>query len=422
MPKKSSTKAFIGLESNFGIPATLECRVPVSDMVYIQETPTKSETGIITGRNTQGGLTLDSIDVNVSFSSFLQANKATYRLLQSFFGVVTPKIEISAILAIRYKGTEKSCKMELAANSIKSSIGKLGSEVADTNFGTAGTLTLTGTVTQLIATINGYTDYEAELIEGDGTASAAEIGNIGVDQAKGHDCIVLAKGTSTGIYCSIFKPNYTEGENPSVSVQTEGTGKTEMALGCAVNTFGLSGSLKGKMAMTYALMGTKMNQNTLTLSNIKMSEDDNDPFKFNNGKTVINGKTYYFVKTISVDGNNNYADDEGYSQGGLTKSKLFRGMQGISGSLTITSDDDVEKEKDRVNTDEESSIQLVFTGRELSSSFKAMALVDLATVQYSNYSKSAGSANIETSIDFTCVDFDSYADYAKVYLVHSFSV
>lgn len=420
MAKKSFTKAAIGKEATLGTAATLTARVPITDLAVIGEEVSKSDSGIIIGRNSNSPLSLDSVALSASLPTQLMGNKSTVLLLESLFGVAADSIQIGAAMQILYKGASASCKLVIDASTIKSYIGTKGAETLDNTFGSSGTLTLSGTVASVMAAINGYDDYEAALLTGDSTAAATAAAITGTHQAKGH-CVPIFIGSSTsGIYVTAFRPNYTEGENSTVSLQTEGTGKTEMAVGGAVDSVAISASLKSKVTAQWELKLTKWNTATLSETILKLDENDLDPMKFQGGKTIIGGKVYDYIKSVSVNLSNNIADDEGWSQGSLYKGKHFRGTFAVGGSISMTVDSDAETQRAKVASDDEVAIQLVYAGRDIGAGCKTMSIIDMPTCQYSGFSKSAGSSAVEMSLEFTCTDFNGYDDYASLYLVTSF--
>lgn len=78
----------------------------------------------------------------------------------------------SAVLRIKYTGAEDVCLItaDADAKTLSSAVGAAGATAADPNFGTAGTIDLTGatvdTLSELQAVIDAYDDYSAEIYIG----------------------------------------------------------------------------------------------------------------------------------------------------------------------------------------------------------------------------------------------------------------
>ena len=91
-------------------------------------------------------------------------------------------------LCIFYSGTAQSCLLDITAGVLTAEVGAEGSEIADVNFNTTGSITLgaTGftTIDELVTAIKGFTGYRAFKI-GLGSALAVDIANIAQFQVKG---------------------------------------------------------------------------------------------------------------------------------------------------------------------------------------------------------------------------------------------
>ena len=419
IPKKNYTKASIGKEITSGVAVAPTTRVPVSDVVFIKEDVSKSETNIITGKNFSSGFGLDAISYSSDISSILSANNSNEILFECCFGSKTEEVNIGGGVRLGYIGDKNSCKLEISANAIKSYIGEKGKEILDSNFGSSGTYSLTEkTLENLVSDLNSG-DYICELINGISTTSAAEAVTLGNFQCKDHLQPIFFKGTNAALI--IFKPNLTRGENPTVTLLTEGTGENTNGLGTAVNSMSLSADLKAKALVSYSLKILRALSTTNSF-NGGLSERDTNPMKFNAGTTVIAGKKWDYCKNISLEINNNIADEEGWKQGSLTKDKHMRGAFDVSGSFTITttnSDEPLssEVERKKVASDLESSIQFEFKGEKISEGLFSQIIFDLPSVQYTNWDKSANDQTIDTSLDFTCVDLSTYSDFCSIYFI-----
>lgn len=419
IPKKNYTKASIGKESTVGYAIAPTARVPVSDVVFIKEDVSKSEINIITGKNFSSGFGLDAISYSSELSSILSANDSNELLFECCFGVKSNEMNIGGAVRLGYVGEEKSCKLEVLAGSIKASIGEKGQEVLDTNFGTSGTYALTDKTLADLETDLNTGDYICEIVNGPSTAAADTAMNIGTYQGKDHLQPIFVSGSNASLI--IYTPNLTRGENPTVTLLSEGTGENTKGAGTAVNSMSISADLKAKVLVNYSLNILKALATEDEFSG-ELSERDTNPMKFNAGTTVIAGKKWDYCKNISLEVNNNIADEEGWKQGSLTKDKHMRGIFDVSGSFTITttnSDEPLssEDERKKVASDLESSIQFEFKGGKISTDLFSQIIFDLPTIQYTNWDKSANDQTIDTSLDFTCVDLSMYSQFCSIYFV-----
>ncbi|MFA6667419.1 MAG: phage tail tube protein [Bacilli bacterium] len=419
IPKKNYTKTSIGLETTMGVAVPLTCAVPVTSVAFIEQEVTKSDTGIITGRNSSSGVSLDAINYSTKFEGNLSANKSNKLLFESLYGAKSSSVGIGSGISLVYVGTEKSCKLVITSSEIKAYVGDYKEEAMDTSFGTDGTLALADkTVSDLITALNSG-NYKCRLLNGLNTSSAIVCVNPGTYQIASHYQPVFFSGTDATL--TIFTPNSTYSENPTLTVQTEGTGTTEKATGGAVDSFSLSGDLKSKVKSSFSLKLLDLIANP-TDANLTLDYLDEDAMKFNTGYTLINGKTWDYIKSISADFANNISDDDGISQHSLTKTKHFRGMFGITGSMTVTTtdkDDDLssELEREKVASDLESSLQLEYVGTNITDDVKSQIIFDFRSIQYTSSSKSAQDTTIDTSLDFQVADLDNYGDYTTLYFI-----
>jgi hypothetical protein len=419
IPKKNYTKTAIGLETTMGVAGPLTCGVPVTSVAFIEQDVSKSETGIITGRNSSSGVSLDAINYSTKLECNLSANKSNKLLFESLYGDKSAPVKIGSGISLVYVGEEKSCKLIITSNDIKSYIGSYKNEVLDTEFGTDGTLALADTtINDLITTLNNG-NYKCKLLNGLITSSSVLCVNSGTYQIASHYQPIFFSGTDATL--TIFSPNKTYGENPTLTVQTEGTGTTEKASGGAVDSFSLSGDLKSKVKASYSLKLLDLIANP-TNANKTLDYLDEDAMKFNTGYTLINGKQWDYIKSISAEFTNNISDDDGISQHSLTKTKHFRGVFGITGSMTVTTTDkddalSSELEREKVASDLESSLQLEYLGTNITDNVKSQIIFDFRSIQYTSSSKSAQDTTIDTSLDFQIADLDNYGDYTTLYFV-----
>lgn len=420
IPKKGYTKASIGgPETNKGTAVARTARLPISAMAYIQETPTKTPNEIITGRNNTSGYSVDSIEYACELSTAMGSGKAFSMLLDSCLGRKAVTAQVGAGIGIAYLGEAKSCKLVVSASEIKAYVGVYGKETLDSTFGTDGTLALTGTVGALISAINGYPSYSAYIIAGDVSASASAAVPVSAAQAKAHGVPVWFTSTDSGVYLHSFKPNNTNTENPTYTIQLDGVGRNEVGSGAMVNSATFSGDLKAKMAATWSLVLLGLEQATAETA-APMGEAEMESMKFSEGSTYVEGERLCYIKNISLTVANNVSSDDGWCQGSLKKKEHIRGAFAVTGSATLTLTEGTQAQADAVMSNAVTSLQAVHTGRVLSGALKSMVMFDIATMQYTSYSKSTGDATIDLSLDLEAVDGMAYDDFFQVQMLCDF--
>lgn len=418
MAKKEFVKLSIGEEATVGTSAAVTARVPITDVSVLAEDVSKSETGIIVGRRTEAGSTLDSVGYSQEIPSVLTANKANWMLFKSLMGVRGTPVPCVGSIMVRYTGSEESCILTIAADKITAKAGALGSESTLTGFD----IPLTGTIASIVSAINAVEGFKAQRTNGADTASATGACHPVSAQAAGAAVPIPLKGATSKAYCTVFTPNYGEGENNTVSLLTEGVGDNVLAVGCAVNTMSLSAELKGKATLSYSMVGLKK-QIGQEASGLAYSESDLNPMKFNDGLTYIDGVQFSYIKSQSLEVNNNISDDEGWEQGTLYKSEHAQGKFQTSGSITLKlTPADVEASSEKLSrkvaSDEESALVLEYKGCMVDTGLEEECIFQMPKVQYTSGSKSAGTNWLQQELSFSAVDdADLVGDVLTIYMI-----
>lgn len=418
MAKKEFVKLSIGEEATVGTSAAVTARVPITDVSVLAEDVSKSETGIIVGRRTEAGSTLDSVGYSQEIPSVLTANKANWMLFKSLMGVRGTPVPCVGSIMVRYTGSEESCILTIAADKITAKAGALGSESEVTGF----SISLAGTIASIISSINAVEGFKAQRTNGADTASATGACHPVSAQAAGAAVPIPLKGATSKAYCTVFTPNYGEGENNTVSLLTEGVGDNVLAVGCAVNTMSLSAELKGKATLSYSMVGLKK-QIGQEASGLAYSESDLNPMKFNGGLTYIDGVQFSYIKSQSLEVNNNISDDEGWEQGTLYKSEHAQGKFQTSGSITLKlTPADVEASSEKLSrkvaSDEESALVLEYKGCMVDTGLEEECIFQMPKVQYTSGSKSAGTNWLQQELSFSAVDdAELVGDVLTIYMI-----
>lgn len=411
-PKVGYTKVAVGNETTIRQEAARTARVPVKELAYVKEDITKTGNDIITGRNTNAGLGVDAVDLSTELKTPLNTCPALKYFFQSALGNMSTDVKIAGGLTIAYTGTAESCKLVVTASKIEAFTGKYGAEVEDSKFVT-GTLSTLGA---LATAINAIADYSATVINGLESVAITEfIATTG--QAKNHAAPVFAKGTAATL--TVFSPNLTPTENPTLTVEFNKVGRNEVGIGGAVDSFDVSGDLKAKMDVSWVMPFLKHNVIT-TETALEQGASELISMKFNDGNTIINGKNFCYIKSLGWSYANNISADEGFCQGEETKKIHMRGVTDITGNMTVTLTDGeggTQEQADMVRNNKVGSLQTIFKGTKIADGLFNQVIFDAANIQYTSYDKSGSDASIDLSLEYTVVDVMTYGDFFKVYMV-----
>jgi len=397
-----------GPESTLGTAVARTSRLPATEAVFLKQKATTEEKGYITGRNTKSGYVKTAEECTASVPMNLVASKALNIVLRSLLGSMSTPAQVGCGITITYDGAEDSCKLVVAADSISASVGNKGSEVADTNFGTAGSYALSGkTLADLVTDISAFTGYNAIALYGEATASAAAAVTIASAQAKNRPVPVHFTSANSGAYLRIFTSLLTNDELPGFSIQADGDGDNRLGAGAVVDSMNITADLKSKVKATLELMMLTVTggQTAITAA---MTEDDMDVLKFSDGMTYIGGEKFCYTKNLSFDISNSHGADEGYCQGQQTKSKHAKGPFAVTGSVTLPVDSASEAERIKALAVSVSSLFARYLGRSYGNGINAAVILDVPAIQYTDDSKSAGDANLEQSLSWEMIDDVSY--------------
>ena len=259
--------------------------------------------------------------------------------LKSLFGTESAPAQIGAVIKVRYTGASASCKLiaDTAANTLVSKVGVLGAEANDAGFGVAGSIDLTAvptdTVTEIVALIEGYADYECRLVTGDGAVISADIVTL-TTQAKGKWTYLFFTRATGGAYLRTFTSDLTSTEHGVYSV--EGEGYTDNLSYTAVQFTNMKLSA-AKAAMVTATMDAigfveapGAGASGLTIANL----DPGLPLIFGDGTTCLAAHDYPEISSLDLaidDGHNK----ETFGQGSLGRIYQQKGELVITGTLQL---------------------------------------------------------------------------------------
>lgn len=317
----NNIKVTVGKEATPGNAVTPTAVLPISGPPSLTKSATNEKDPVIVGSNMASGKIMTAYDVSGSIPLSYRPCTAVGMTLKSLLGSEATPQQIGGLIAIKYIGSESSCKIT-ASNSgstITSEIGDKGSESGDANFGTAGVIDLTDistdTIDELVSVINGYSDYSAKkMFEETADYDTSNILDI-TSSKQGKDTYVLVWfGSSTsGVYKHTFTPDLTNTERDTLSIQKDGYQDNFVYDGSVIDGLSISGALKGFVESNLEVLGFNetggQTESSLTL-------EDRDPIAFSNGFTSIGSEDVTYISSMSLSIKNNHST-EGYGQGNL---------------------------------------------------------------------------------------------------------
>lgn len=403
-----------GPETTLGTAVARSARLPVTDFVEINKSAAKNPSNVLTGRGTKRRNYIDSIEAGMSIPLELQAIGGIGKLLVSAIGedLDTPA-QVIAAMVLSYTGSSASAKIVVTTTTVAATIGDLGSESADTNFGTAGTYTFADIDTD-VAALEADTDWSCTKLFGATAAATVGVGYaISSAQAAGNSVIIYFTGTS-GAYLHRFSPVLTNTERPTLTFQADGTGLTnDILAGAVVDSVEFTAELKGRAAMTANVIGTAVTTGTASA----LALADKKPLKFADGEIFIAGAEETYVKSVSFSIGNNHDSDEGFGTGSFYKQDHAKGDFVVTGSVTVRSTTTSEVEYAKRITDTLSSLLTVFQGDDLATDIPEMVAISAPYLDILNPSKTASGVGLDTELSFEAIDPQSYNNIVTIDMI-----
>lgn len=413
--KKMYNKVTVGgPEVTLGTAVARTAAFPITGLAVMEEVPSISRDEVITSRGANRKNYVDAIDVSMTIPANLEACKSEGMAFSSLLGqdVATPA-QVGCGILIKYTGAEASCKIVVDSTTIVSTIGDLGAEAADTDFGSGGTITLSGfvTVDLLIAEITGYDDYTATQLFGSATeATTAGYPDDSLQIKSRMGVIYFA--VASGVYLHRFSPVMTNVERPTYTYQADGTGTPfDTIAGGVINTAGISADLKGKAAVSFGMIGAAV---TDAGSASSVDVPATEPLKFSDCEFYLAGVEYACAKSMSADISNNIDADTGHCNGSLYKSDHARGELTATGSISVRTTTASDAERAKRLTGAVSSFTGVFEGQELATSIPEMVVLRLPAIQIFTAARAESGIVIDTTFGFEAIDENSYDDMITI--------
>lgn len=264
---------------------------------------------------------------------------------------------------------------------LTSSIGDLADEAVDSNFGTAGVIDLsaapTDTVNELVAVIDAYDDYEAELVTG---ATSVKSGGIQVFTTPGN----YRQGKSTWVYLwfglpggTVYKheltPVLTSTERPTYSIQKDWGEDNFLYEGCVCDRMSISGALK---AMVEADVDILAMEETGSQEASALTLGDVEPLLFWNGSTSIGETEYTYTRSMSVEMRNNHIAD-GYGQGLVTRQYHQKAKFECTGKIKVRLDSTAYLERAKVFDHTQVALSMWLKGDEIVSDIDELCIIEM---------------------------------------------
>jgi hypothetical protein len=395
-----------GPESVPGTAETREYVIPVRGMPDLDKTAERQIDPAIVGSNMDAGEYTVAEDVKGGIPIAFRPCGGVGQLLNSLLGQEGTPVEVGACIRIRYTGASASCKLTPSAsgNTLNSKIGTLGSESNDAAFGTTGTIDLTAsafdTVTELVAAIEAYSNYECELVTGAGSVSTSEIldftspGNY--RQAKNTWAYVWFGSSTSNVFKHEFAVDLSDTERPVYSIQKDGFQDNFLYDGCVVDRLSLSGALKAMVEADVDILGMK---ETGSQSASALTLEDVDPLLFWNGSTSVGGVDYPYVRNMSLEFRNNHMAD-GYGQGLVTRQYQQKAKFECTGELKLRLDANSFAERAKVFSNATVAVSLWLKGKVIAASIDELCIVEIpaAAVSAFKYEENNGVMDAGLSI------------------------
>jgi len=404
MASTNAVKITSGIEGTAGTAVPRTAVLPIADPGTLDRKVERLADPIIIGTNMLAGEYKAQGNVAGSIPLTPRASSGMGHILKSLYGTeeANPS-QVIGCIRVKYTGSAASCKLtcDVSAKTIVAASGAKGAETADANFGTAGTLKLaegtSDTVSEVVALIEGYTDFECDLVWGADTGTVASVRTDAAMQAKGKDALIFLTGTS-GAYAHRFTPNLdSTTERPTLSIQMDGYGDNYLYDGVVVNELALSGALKDFIKGDATLMGFG---ETGSQSASAVVMETATPLRFADGLTVIDGTDYVYIRDFSLKFNSGHRED-GYVQGDYDRAYHQKGIFGAEGEMTLRLDSSSQALRAKVDSGALGSLLLVFKGGAIGSAGAYETLiVELPYVTYSSAERSANSGIFDLKVNF----------------------
>lgn len=394
-----------GPESTPGTAEAREAVIPHRGLPNLRPVIDNAPDPAITGENMILDKYAISGDVNSPIDIAPRCCPGIGMLFNAALGQEDTPVQIAAAIRIRYTGSDASCKISASASAdtIDSDTGAKGSETADTNFGTGGEIDLTAgatdTIGELVTVIDGYSDYECEKLFGADATDAGDIEDITSFQAKNGWVTIWFTSAASGIYRHLWEVVLTNTERPVYSIQVDGRENDYVYDGCAVDRLSLSAAFRGFLEGSVQILGMEEtaagSPSALTIENV-------EALLFSGSKFSIAANDYTFIRSISIDFNNNHNPD-GYGTGSIYRLYHEKGIFSGGGTIQIRLDSTSIAEKAKVTAGTMVNIYNMYEGGALDTNINETIGVQLPYCLLDDFEWSENGPVIDARIPYTVV-------------------
>jgi len=474
MASTNNLKMIAGRETTAGTVVARSHVLPMRSISDLDTQVTQEVDPAIVGANMATGLYLMSKNSGGSVPLTPRPCPGYVDMINSLLGGSVTAQQVGGCLKFKYTGSEVSAKISASASgdTLTSEVGAKGSESGDTNFGTAGVVDLTGasydTLAELVAYINGLSDYSAEKVMGDDDLDTASIIDITSKQGKDTWVYVWFSSAASGVYLYEFETVLTDTERPTLSIQYDGRVKNDVYSGCMVNSHSLSGSLQGMVEGDAAIIGFKEYtyvQTPGTTANTDATVTGVDTRVLIAGMQVTGtgipaDTTIDSITTIAEDGElelsanataagtvtltftvpdssedledvdpmifykgsthiggaeytyissfsldvTNNGKEDGYGQGSVERLYHNKGEFAATGQVQLRLDATSHAERAKVYSGDQLAIDMAFEGQDLGSSLKEFALIEMPYCQLTNAPRIDNGGQLDIQLDFQAIN------------------
>ena len=384
-----------GKETTPGTPVSRTNRIALGGFPSLTQIPEKVESGLIAGENISSGKRVVAYDPKGEIPIIPIANGGMGKLLTGLLGTPSTPVKVGAIFRFRYTGSDASNKVTVAVTpDITSLTGVRDAEILDSNFGVSGVLDLTsGTVAAIVSTIDGYTDYDAELVTGLGSV-ATDIPVAAVFDGKDNWMYILIEDAASTVYAHVWEADLTETERDAMSIQLDGGQDDYLYNGAYVNALTMAAAKKSELTGGVSIVALSRT-GSQTPSVLELP--NNRTLMFHKGNTAINGidcETLLKAADIAITNNMN---EDGYSEG-LSRIYVEKGIMAININMNLRYTTDVYGLLTVAENDTVVPVTLQYKGQEIVDSIDEMLIFELAYCQVDSYTEENDNGNIDSAI------------------------
>tara|TARA_R100001530_G_scaffold116421_1_gene83482 strand:- start:1589 stop:2875 length:1287 start_codon:yes stop_codon:yes gene_type:complete len=405
MPSANQVKVTIGgAESTAGTAVARTVAIPHRGMPTMKVQYEKAPDPAISGENMMLGKYAVAGDVAGSIPIGFRASAGVGMCLNSILGQEVTPVQIGALIRIRHTGSEASAKIiaNTAANTIDADIGDKGSEAADTNWGTAGSIDLTNssydTVSELVAAIDGYSEYECEKVFGPGATDAGLIQTM-TRQASDGWAYFWFTSASSGAYLHQWPVVLTTTQRPTYSIQIDERQDNFTYAGCVINEFNINAALRGFIEADVNILGFTETGGQSASSVATATEE---PMRFHNGKLSVGPYDFTYIRNHSINMSNQHRN-EGYGQGSIFRQFHEKGTFKATGSAQVRLNTNADLIKDFVNSTTLVKINFYYTGATIVTDITEFAMFEMPYCSIDDFDWTENEGVIDATFPFEVV-------------------